>query len=282
MDGKKPKPLPLWVKPDRKLSTLDVMELMRDHFEGTEFDLSKGVGAGPYHLPYRWRPMTWKVDKKEYFHERSVSTQQTAYSFVSQSRAWLPGSIGGLLWFGVDDTYSTVYVPLYSGIQSIPKPFAIGSASLHQFSWDSAFWVFNFVANFAYSRYSDMIVDIRREQGQLEGAFLSRQKEVENAALVLYKQSPELAQEYLTKYSAGQTDQVMAAWKKLLTDLLVNYMDGNVKDGTGKVTHPPYSEDWYRHILRDSGDYYRSRKIEGEIDEHEPAPKPKAAKPQRQ
>jgi dipeptidase len=281
-DGKKPKPLPLSVKPDRKLSTLDVMELMRDHFEGTEFDLSRGVGSGPYHLPYRWRPLTWKVDKNEFFNERSISTQQTAFSFVSQSRAWLPDPLGGLLWFGVDDTYSTVYVPLYSGIQDVPRPFAAGSGSLHQFSWDSAFWVFNAVANFAYSRYSDMIVDIRKEQGQLEGAFLARQAPVEEAALALYRQSPELARKYLSEYSAAQTQYAMTEWKKLFAQLLVKYMDGNVKDEKGKVTHPGYPKDWYQRIIRDSGDYYRNRRIEGELEpESEQKPVPKAVKPKR-
>jgi dipeptidase len=276
-DGKRPRPLPLWVRPDKKLSTLDVMELMRDHFEGTEFDLSRGIGAGPYHLPYRWRPLEWKAGKNEYFNERSISTQQTAFSFVSQSRSWLPDAVGGLLWFGVDDTYSTVYVPLYSGILDVPKPFAVGSGTMHQFSWDSAFWVFNFVANLSYSRYSDMIVDIRKEQGQLEGAFLARQAPVEEAAIALYRQSPEMARKYLTEYSAAQAAFTMAEWKKLLTELLVKYMDGNVKDEKGKVTHPGYPKDWYEHIIKDSGDYYRTRRIEGELEpesEHAPPPKP--------
>jgi len=127
-------PLPLWIKPDKKLSVHDVMELMRDHFEGTEFDMTKDVGAGPFRLPYRWRPLTWKVDTVTYCNERAVSTQQTGFSFVAQARSWLPNPIGGVLWFGVDDTYSTVYVPMYCGIKQVPHSFAVGTGSFDQFS----------------------------------------------------------------------------------------------------------------------------------------------------
>lgn len=275
VDRKVPEPIPLWVKPDKKLSVHDVMELMRDHFEGTEFDLTSGVGAGPYHLPYRWRPLTWKSGDREYFNERSASTQQTAYSFVTQSRSWLPDPIGGLTWFGMDDTYSTVYVPIYCGIREAPKCFAAGTGSFYSFSWDSAFWVFNFVSNYAYSRYSDMIQDIRKAQGQLEGAFLARQAPVEEAALVLYKQSPELARDYLTAYSSRQAEQTLSRWKQLLTQLLMKYLDGNVRDEKGKVTHPGYPKDWYERIVKESGDYYRDRRLEGEPEpEKSPMPAP--------
>ncbi len=245
--------LPLSVKPDAKLSVHDVMELMRDHFEGTELDLSRGVGAGPFSCPYRWRPMTWKVDDKAYVHERAVSTQQTGFSFVSQLRSWLPGSIGGVHWFGFDDTYSTVYVPIYAGIREVPPTFATGVADLGTFSWDSAFWVFNWVANTAYSRYSDMIVDIQAVQRELEGSFLAAQQEVEDAALELHRRSPGLARDYLTRYSVARGEQTTARWRRLGEQLLVKYLDGNVKDAQGKVTHPPYSDAWYREIVEGEG-----------------------------
>jgi dipeptidase len=260
------------VKPDARLSVHDAMELMRDHFEGTEFDLSKGVGAGPYQLPYRWRPLTWKSDKVEYFNERSTSTQQTGFSFVTQSRAWLPSPVGGVMWFGVDDSYSTVYVPMYAGLKEAPKPYAAGTASFREFSWDSAFWVFNFVSNFAYSRYRDMIQDIRTVQAQLEGSFLAAQPEVEKAAVALYNQSPELARDYLTQYSAKLSDITVTRWRKLLTELLMKYLDGNKRDSLGKVTHPGYPEEWYRTIIKESGDYYRKVRLKGEPEpEVEPA-----------
>jgi dipeptidase len=248
-------PLPLWIKPDRKLTVADVMGLMRDHFENSEFDMTKDIGAGPYKLPYRWRPMTWKSDGQEYLFERAISTQQTGFSFVAQARSWMPDPIGGVFWFGVDDTYSTVYVPLYCGIDRIPAPYAVGAGSFDRFSWDSAFYVFNFVANFAYSRYCDMIVDIQAVQRELEGGYFGAQRGVEDAAMALYKQSPRLAKDYLTDYSVGRGEAAVARWKKLGEFLLWKYMDGNVKDEFGKPTHPGYPAEWYRAVAKDAGDH---------------------------
>jgi dipeptidase len=250
-------PMPLSVRPDHKLSVADAMALMRDHFEGTEFDMTKDVGAGPFVCPYRWRPLTWKVDGKTYINERAISTQQTGFSFVTQSRAWLPDPIGGILWFGVDDTYSTVYSPMYCAIREAPRTFATGVATLTHFSWDSAFWVFNWVANYAYSRYSDMIVDIQKVQRELEGQFLAAQDGVEKEAAALYAQSPERARDYLTHYSVAAGDGVTARWRRLGEDLLVKYMDGNVKDEKGDPQHPPYSDAWYRRIVSERGDALR-------------------------
>jgi dipeptidase len=279
--------MPLWIKPDKKLSVHDVMELMRDHFEDSPFDLRKGVGAGPYKLPYRWRPLYWyadaacdtcqnkKDDKKRqgcldrrrcvrHLNERATSTQQTGFSFVAQSRAWLPDPIGGVLWFGVDDTYSTVYVPMYAGIRKPPKNYAVGTGDFKTFSWNSAFWVFNFVANFSYSRYSDMIKDVQRVQQELEGSFLERQPEVEKYAMSLYRMAPEMAREYLTRYSARQARRTVKRYKKLLTQLLVKYMDGNMRDSQGKVTHPGYPKSWYKQIVKQRGEHYRIRRLKGE------------------
>ncbi len=255
-------PMPLWIKPDKKLSVRDVLELMRDHFEGSEFDLSKGIGAGPYSLPYRWRPLTWKVDSLEYFNERSTSTQQTGFSFVAQCRSWLPDPVGGIIWFGVDDTYSTVYVPMYCGIQKPPHAYAVGNGSFHEFTWESAFWVFNFVSNFAYLRYSDMIKDIQIVQRRLEGRFIADQAGVDAAAAALYEQSPQLARDYLTEYSVRLGAETVKRWKKLGEFLLYKYLDGNVKDEHGKVHHPGYPESWYRRIIEESGDKYRYKSDE--------------------
>ncbi|MDR3682790.1 MAG: C69 family dipeptidase, partial [Geothrix sp.] len=251
------KPMPLFITPDHKLGVHDVMELMRDHFEGTDLDMTKDVGAGPYHAPYRWRPMEWKVDGKDYLHERAISTQQTGWSYVSQSRGNMPNAIGGVLWFGVDDTYSTVYVPQYCANLAVPHSFAEGTGTWNEFSWDSAFWTFNFVANYAYSRYDDMIVDIQKVQRELEGNFLSQQAGVEEHALALYKQSPLMAREYLTKYSCEQGDKVTARWKKLGEFLIWKYLDGNVRDSKGNVTHPAYGDDWYRRIVKEKGESIR-------------------------
>ncbi len=247
-------PLPLWVKPDEKLALRDAFGLMRDHFEGTDLDMTTDVGAGPFKRPYRWRPMTWDVDGKTYLNERAISTQQTGFSFVAQARSGLPDPIGGVLWFGLDDTYTTVYTPMYCGIRRVPASFAVGTADFSAFSWDSAFWTFSFVANWAYSRYSDMIVDIQKVQWELESQFISDQPEVDEAALALYRQAPALARDYLTDYSVEQGDMVTARWRKLGEFLLWKYMDGNVRDELGGVTHPRYPDEWYRCIVRDHGD----------------------------
>ena len=253
-------PLPLWIKPDKKLSVRDAMTLMRDHFEGTDLDMTKDVGAGPYCLPYRWRPLRWKTDEKDdtrYFNERAVSTQQTAFSFVTQARSWLPNPIGGVLWFGLDDTYSTVYVPMYCGMRSIPKTHSGEVADLFNFSWDSAFWVFNFVSNYAYSRYSLMITDIQILQEEMEGQFFADQPEVDKAALELYKKAPRLALDYLTQYSVKLGEETVKRWRKLGEFLMVKYLDGNIKTKQEKVEHPGYSKEWYKHVAKETGDRLR-------------------------
>jgi dipeptidase len=247
------KRLPLWVKPDRKLSVQDAMALMRDHFDGTPLDLSQDVGAGPYGAPYRWRPLTWKVDGKEYVNERAISTQQTGFSFVAQLRDWMPAPVGGVLWFGVDDTSLTVYTPMYAGIRQAPRNLAQGVGNRGKFSWDSSFWVFNWVSNQAYARWSDMSVDVHKEQGELERQFLADQAAFEKKALEQYKRNPEEARQSLTEYSGRLGDQVHTRWRRLGEQLLVKYIDGNVRDEAGKVNHPPYSEGWYRRIARDTG-----------------------------
>ena len=249
-------PLPLWIKPDRKLSVQDVQDLMRDHFQGTDMDLSQGVGAGPYRKPYRWRPLSWELDGRQYFHERATSTQQTGFSFVAQMREWLPDPIGGILWFGVDDTYSTVYVPMYCGIFGAPYNFAVGTGSFSDFSWDSAFWIFNWVANQAYARYCDIIEDVKIVQRELEASFAAQIPGVDQAALSLYEQSPRLAREYLTEFSHNEAARTHARWRRLGEQILVKYLDGNIRDEHGKPRHPPYPEQWLRRIVEERPGFY--------------------------
>lgn len=257
------KPMPLFVKPDQKLDVRDAMELMRDHYQGTEFDMTKDVGAGPYKLPYRWRPMGFQVDGQAYVHERAISTQQTGFSFVSQSRSWLPDPVGGVLWFGVDDTYTTVYVPISCGIKEPPKAFAIGTGNFNEFNWDSAFWTFNFVTNYTYTRWSDMIVDVQKVQREFEGRYAADQAEVDRTALELYRQNPGAARDYLTQVAAKETEQLMGRWKKLGEFLIWKYLDGNVRNERGEVTHPKAPEDWLRCIVKDHGDVIKVKKVEG-------------------
>jgi dipeptidase len=258
-------PVPLWIQPEKKLSVADVMGFMRDHFEGTALDMTEDVGAGPYGLPYRWRPLTWEVDGKEYFNERAVSTQQTGFSFVAQMRSWLPDPIGGILWFGVDDTYSTVYFPAYAGVTGVPHSYAEGTGSYHEVDFDAAFWVFNQVANFAYLRYQDMIEDVQRVQQQLEGRFLGEVPEVDAAAQKLYERSPRLAKDYLTRYSKQAGNGVVDRWRELSKELLYKYMDGNVKNEFGEPQFKGYPEPWYRMVAEATGDKLAMKKTPTEV-----------------
>ena len=180
--------MPLYVKPDKKVSVRDMQNMMRDHFEGTPFDMTKDAGAKIFwDLPYRFRPMNFEVDGKTYFNERAIATQQTAFVLVSQMRSWLPNEIGGIHWFGVDDANTTVFVPMYCSINSVPKSYDEKTADLYTFSLESAFWTNNWVANQAYGRYSLMIDDIRKVQKSIEDSFEQNMSFIEAEAARLYK-----------------------------------------------------------------------------------------------
>ena len=255
--------MPLWIKPDHKLDVHEVMNLMRDHFEGTPMDMSKDPGAGPFACPYRWRPMNWELDGKRYIHERATSTQQTGFSFVAQCRSWLPARLGGVLWFGVDDTYSTCYCPMYCGITEIPECFRQGNGSMTEYSPTAAFWLFNRVSNFAYSRYNSMIVDIQKVQNQLETGFISA---VANYDQRVKNSSDSEMTILLNDFSNRQAEKMMSEWTKLDNYLLVKYMDGNIKKekdgrflttefgGSASPNMPEYPKWFYRQIIEKHGD----------------------------
>ncbi len=249
--------MPLYIKPDKKLSTIDVIELMRDHYEGTELDMTVGIGAGLYCSPYRNRPLEWKYGDTTYFHERPISTQQTGFSFVAQLRSYLPNEVGGVLWFGVDDTYMTVYVPFYPCHNKVPEVFCEHTASMSKFSWNSAFWVFNVVSNFVYPRYSAMINDVKIYQNKLEGQFLNDQQEVEKHALELFKVSKLSAVEYLTNYSNSLAQYTVDEWKKLFEFLLVKYMDGADKNEFFRPTSKGYPESVRKLIVQENPTRYK-------------------------
>ncbi|MDY5969321.1 MAG: C69 family dipeptidase [Bacteroidales bacterium] len=262
------KRMPLWIKPDHQVDVQEVMALMRDHYEGTKMDMTQDVGAGYYHCPYRWRPMNWEYEGKKYVHERATSTQQTGFSFVAQCRGWLPSKVGGILWFGVDDTYSTVYCPMYCGITEIPECFREGNGSMVEYSPTSAFWLFNRVTNFVYSRYDSMIVDLQRVQRGLEDGFV---KDVaRNDAVAKGLKDADLTAQ-LNQFSNEQAQKMFEDWTQLDHFLLVKYMDGNikyVKDGKFETTQyggckfprqPAYPEWAYKRIVEDHGDVVRER-----------------------
>ena len=261
--------LPLWVKPDHKIDVREAMSLMRDHYEGTAMDMSYDLGGGPFNCPYRWRPMGFELDGHTYVHERATSTQQTGFSFVAQCRGWLPSKVGGILWFGVDDTYSTVYCPMYCGITEIPVCFREGNGDMLTYSETSAFWLFNRVSNFIYSRYSDMIKDVQHVQNRLEDHFISAVQRLDERAA---RNDGEALTNLLNDFSNRQAEEMMRQWSQLDRYLLVKYMDGNIKKendkgqfertATGQAVfpmQPDYRKEWLQMIVRDHGDVIREK-----------------------
>jgi dipeptidase len=260
--------MPLWIKPDNKLGVDDVMNLMRDYYQNTPIDMTKDVGAGPYANTVRWRPMTWQVDGKTYVHERAIATQQTGFSFVTQSRSWLPDPVGGIIWFGVDDTYYTVYTPMYCGMTDVPQSFKVGNGDIMTYSDNAAFWVFNEVTNFVYSRASVMTPDLQAKQKELEQKYMAETAEVDAKAAELFKSTAKGAAkkgtDMITAYSVNAGNNTVKEWRELYKHLFTKYMDGNVKtrrplpEGykyvAPEVKQPGYPQDWLMRIVIDAGD----------------------------
>ena len=263
-------PMPLFVKPNRKLSVQDVQRAMRDHYEGTPLDLSNDFGAGPYHAPYRLSPLTFKVDGEEYFNERPISTQQSGFVFVAQMRAELPDPVGGVLWFGTDDANMISFVPVYCCTNRVPECFTrVDGADYITFSWNSAFWIYNWVANMVYPRYDLMIGDLREVQQSLEQSFFTAQPGIEQVAQELYKKDPQKAVRFLTGYTNQMAQSAFESWKKLGEFLVVKYNDGvtkRVKNGRfarnaigqpARVIRQGYPEDFLKEYVRQTGERYK-------------------------
>lgn len=261
-------PMPLWIKPNRKVSVQDIQECMRDHYEGTPFSLDKDPGQGVWNMPYRPTPLTYKVDGKEYFNERPTSTQQTAFSYVVQLRSWLPRQIGGVLWFGNDDGNMVAYTPVYCGNTSQPECYNTKGADAVTFSMKNAFWVCNWVSNMVYPRYSLMFGSLKSVRDSLETSYFSAQAEIERKAMVLYDENPSLAIDFLTDYSIDKAQQMIDRWRQLGTYLIVKYNDMAIKpDEDGRfirtetglgatVERPGFPENVAREIVKSSGDRY--------------------------
>ena len=270
MGDKTAERLPLWVVPNRKLDVQDCMALMRDHYEGTPMDMTGDPGAGPFHCPYRWRPMEFTLDGKTYVHERAISTQQTGFSFVAQCRSWLPSKLGGVLWFGVDDTYSTCYTPIYCGITQVPHCFAEGNGSMSQYSETAAFWLFNRVSNFCYLRYDSMIADVVKVQQELETDFVRDEQAHARRWAQMDVDERRLVGE-LNRFSNDRAERMMRRWRQLDQLLLMKYIDGNikhVKEGKIETTptsvvrfpqQPPYPEWFLRQIIEAHGEVLQER-----------------------
>ncbi len=264
--------MPLWIKPDKKVSVHDMMNFMRDHLEGTELDMKCDIGAGPFGCPYRWRGLTWQVDDITYCNERATATQQTGFSFVSQSRSWLPNHIGGVHWFSVDDAASTIYVPIYCGSTEVPESYAVGNGSMMEFDQKAAFWVFNLVSNFAYTRWSYIHPEIYDYQQKIEKVFIEFQAKVDAKAQELFEKNPEDATKLVTAFSVHAANKTLELWSNFFKYLFVKYMDGNIKEVVeipenhiyipAKVDQPGYGEAWYRRIVAETGDTF---KMKGEL-----------------
>jgi len=260
--------MPLFIKPDHKLSPQDLMAFKRDHLQGTDLDMSQDIGAAPYGLPYRWRPLTWKYEGKEYFNERVTVTQQTGFSYIAQMRNWLPDPIGGIIWFGVDDAGSTVYVPFYAGINRVPETWAEGHGDILTYTDDAAFWVFNRVAHFAYLFYNRVMPDLRKVQRELETKFMQYTPAIDAAAVTLWESDPVLAREFITDYSCNMGDYTVKRWKALGEFLLVKYLDGNMKkEQEGEFLRNPYGypqppafpgypENWKKKVIDETGERF--------------------------
>ncbi len=262
--------MPLYIKPEKPVTVKALADVMRDHYEGTPLDFSEEPGAGVSRLPYRWRPMSFELDGKQYMFERAIATQQTGFWYLGQARSWLPDEVGGLLWFGVDDAATSALTPIYTCITSVPECFREGNGSMLEYSPTSAFWLFNRVAHFAYLFYDRAQPEIRRHIDAYECENLELVARNDARALkMLENGNRNQAVRMLTEFCAHRSQLLFNEWNDLSNYLLVKYMDGNVKrqnedgsfrdNGSGKnipesPLHPKFRERWLRAVVKEHGE----------------------------
>ena len=261
-------PMPLYMKPKAPVSLQDMQRGMRDHYEGTPFDVTTDLGAGPFNMPYRPSPLSFKVDGKEYFNERPISTFQTAFTFVAQLRSWLPDAVGGVMWFGTDDANMVVFTPVYCCATMVPDCYKECYADPLEFSWKSSFWVFNWVSNMIYPKYSMVIEDMRALQNSLESSIYEQSKAVEQEALAVIGTSPKYAVEILTDFTCNSAENTLAAWQKFGEKVIVKYNDFVIKSEKngkldrgktglgGKIVRPSYPAEYWKQVVEQTGDKY--------------------------
>lgn len=257
--------LPLWIKPDQPLSLRDVQRDMRDHYEGTPLDMTADMTAGPWGMPVRPLPMHFKAaDGTDYFRERSISTQQSGFTMTCQMRSWLPDDVGGVTWFNCDDADMVAYVPLYCCLTQVPDPFRQENNPRNEFSFQSAFWMNNWVANMVYPRYSMMIADLRLAQQELEDYYFADQDSV---LATISTMMPEERQQYLNRKSNAYAAKMMDRWDKLAKFLIVRYNDQVVRpveNGQiirGRNATPGYNQAFVDAIGPATGDRYKLKKV---------------------
>ncbi len=268
--------MPLYVKPAQKVTVKALADVMRDHYEGTPLDFSEDLGAGVSCTPYRWRPMSFEIDGKEYLFERSIATQQTGFWYLGQARNWLPDVVGGLLWFAVDDAAFSALTPIYTNINEVPECFREGNGSMLEYSPTSAFWLFNRVAQFAYLFYDRVQPEIRAAIDEYENENVEMVKTLDARALKMVENGNESqARRMFTEWCQHRSQYLFDKWTDLSNYLLVKYMDGNVKrqnpdgtfqsNGSGKPIpespiHPKFRERWLRGVVKDHGDVMEVKK----------------------
>ena len=252
--------LPLWIKPDTPLSVRDVMNDMRDHYEGTALDMTADISAGPWGSPYRNQPVNFfSSDSTAMFRERPIGCQQSGMTMVCQMRSWLPDAVGGVTYFNMDDATTSAYVPVYCGITRVPEPFRRENNDIREFSTESAFWMNNFVANMVYPRWSAMIGDLRDAQKELEDFYAEDQKAVEEQAS---KMTPGERATFLTAKTEAYTDKMMKRWDKLARFLIVKHNDQSMmpsENGVfvrGRATPPAYAPAFIEAVKTTTGDRY--------------------------
>ena len=258
--------LPLWIKPDQKLSVRDLMNDMRDHYEGTVFDMSADMSAGPWASPYRNQPINFKDSKgADMFRERPIGCQQSGMTMVCQMRNFLPNEVGGVTYFNLDDATMVAYVPVYCCINRIPEPFRRENNNILEFSTESAFWMNNFVSNMVYPRWSAMIGDLRDAQKELEDYYAEDQKEVEKRVQEMETTSERI--EYLTAKTEAYTDKMMKRWDKLAKLLIVKHNDQIMRPSqngevvSGRYSSPAYAPAWVDAVHDQTGKRYELKKL---------------------
>ena len=271
--GKNPdaQDMPLWVVPNKKVSVKDVENVMRDHYEGTPLSVADGsdIGGGIWEMPYRPTPLMYKVDGKQYFNERPVSTQQSGFVFVSQMRSWLPREIGGVFWFANDDANMAAFTPVYCSMTVRPECYNTPGADALHFSKKNAYWVCNMTSNMVYPRYSLMFPTLKEVRDSLDNSYFAAQAGVEKKAQELYAQNPQAAVKYLNDYSVEKAQQMLARWNQLFEFMVVKYNDMIIKptdkNGTFKKTpyglgatpvRPGYPEKFAKQLVKQSGDKF--------------------------
>lgn len=282
--------LPLFIYPRKPVTVKAVADVMRDHYEGTPMDMTQDIGAGGNALPYRWRPMEYKVGDNTYLNERAIATQQTGFWMIGQARDYVPDEVGGILWFGTDDAATSYVTPIYTATTKVPECFREGNGDLLHYSPTASFWINNRVANACYKMYNIMAPHVRKKIDAFEiDQMEHKTRSVDSTAVVMYNEIVVKLQNkfnskrdvmvsrtpfakvtrYVTDYTDKTAQDQFDNWVALEEELLVKFIDGNVKpqdeDGAfkhseftegqpEKIEWPGYTDLWKETVSREAGD----------------------------